>query len=351
MDLEKSYINFFEGRADFPQFKKKGKSESFRFPQIKPEALDEANSRIKLSSLGWVKYRKSQAVVGSMRNITVSRKAGHWYMSVQVEYEVEKPVHTATTSIGIDVGIVHFATDSNGNHIAPVNALKKNLRKLKRFQKQLSRQTKFGRNWHKTKSKVEKLHNHIANIRKDFLHKTSTEISNNHAMIAIEDLKVSNMSASASGTIQNPGKNVKAKSGLNRSILDQGWFEFRRQLEYKQDWKGGMLVAVPPQNTSRSCPCCGFTAKDNRQTQSVFKCLACGQSVNADVVGAQNILSKAHEMLASGLEIKPKPRKVKSVRADSPNRSPEMEETVCGGLKSNPLMQKPTYKIQAEALV
>ncbi len=90
MDLEKSYINFFEGRADFPQFKKKGKSDAFRFPQIKPEALDEANSRIKLPSLGWVKYRKSQPIFGSIRNITVSKKAGHWYVSVQVEYEVEK---------------------------------------------------------------------------------------------------------------------------------------------------------------------------------------------------------------------------------------------------------------------
>jgi putative transposase len=332
MDLEKSYINFFEGRADFPQFKKKGKSDSFRFPQIKPEALDEGNKRIKLPGLGWVKYRKSQAIVGSMRNITVSHKAGHWYMSVQVEYEAEQPIPAARTCVGVDVGIENFAMDSNGLPIAPINPLKNNLDRLRRLQKSLSRKQKFGCNWHKVKAKVGKLQNRIVNVRKDFLHKASTTISNNHAMVAVEDLKVSNMSASASGTIENPGVSVKAKSGLNRSIQDQGWSEFRRQLEYKLDWNGGLLVAVPPQNTSRRCPCCGFTAKDNRKTQAVFKCLACGHSENADVVGAKNILFKAHEMLAGGQEVKPakpKLKRARKVRADCPSPCPEIGSNVC----------------------
>ncbi|WP_335806190.1 transposase, partial [Gallibacterium anatis] len=130
-----------------------------------------------------------------------------------------------------------------------------------------------------------KLHHKIANCRKDFLHKISTQISKNHAMIYIEDLQVANMSKSAKGTAEQHGKNVAAKSGLNRAILDQSWFEFRRQLDYKTQWQGGFLVAVPPQNSSRTCPCCGHISKENRQTQDHFECVECGYTKNADVVG------------------------------------------------------------------
>ena len=97
----------------------------------------------------------------------------------------------------------------------------------------MSRKTKFGKNWKKAKAQVQRIHTQIANARRDYLHKTTTTISKNHAMVCIEDLQVRNMSASAAGTIEAPGTNVRAKSGLNKSILDQGWFEFRRQLDYK----------------------------------------------------------------------------------------------------------------------
>ena len=102
-------------------------------------------------------------------------------------------------------------------------------------------------------------------------------------MIVIENLKVSNMSKSAAGTTSQLGRHVRAKSGLNRSILDQGWFELRRQLEYKQAWRGGQMLAINPAYTSQQCACCGHTERDNRQTQSQFKCVACGYEVNADV--------------------------------------------------------------------
>jgi putative transposase len=90
------------------------------------------------------------------------------------------------------------------------------------------------------------------------------------AMVCIEDLQVRNMSKSAAGSSEAPGRNVRAKSGLNKSIVDQGWFEFRRQLDYKLAWNGGHLIAVAPQNTSRTCPCCGHIAMENRQSQARF---------------------------------------------------------------------------------
>ena len=119
-------------------------------------------------------------------------------------------------------------------------------------------------------------------------------------MIVTEDLKVSNMSKSAAGTINQPGRNVRAKSGLNRAILDQGWFELRRQLEYKQVWRGGQVLAINPAYTSQQCSCCGYTAKANRETQSRFVCHECGYEVNADVNGARNILAAGHAVLACG---------------------------------------------------
>ena len=106
------------------------------------------------------------------------------------------------------------------------------------------------------------------------------------------------MSKTAKGTVEAPGKNVKQKSGLNKAILDQAWYEFRRQLEYKLAWNGGFLVAVPPQNTSRTCPCCGHIAKENRQTQADFECVDCGYTENADVVGAINILNRGQAILS-----------------------------------------------------
>jgi putative transposase len=297
-DLERSYKNFFAKRADFPRFKKKGLSSSFRFPQ--GCKLDQANNRIFLPKLGWIHYRNSREVLGEVKNVTVSHSCGHWYISVQTEREVSDVIHPSTSAIGVDMGIAQFATLSNGHVFAAVNSFKQKQKQLARYQRAFSRKVKFSQNWKKQKSKIGKLHQTIANIRKDYLHKTTTIISQNHAMIVIEDLQVKNMSKSASGNLNKPGHHVKAKSGLNRSILDQGWFEFRRQIEYKQVWRGGDVLAVPPQYTSQRCSCCGTVSKENRQSQAKFACIACGYQANADVNAAMNILAAGHAVLACG---------------------------------------------------
>ena len=296
-NLERAYKNFFEKRADFPRFKKKGQSASFRYPQgVK---LDQGNSRVFLPKLGWLRYRNSRDVLGEVKNVTVSQSCGKWFVSIQTEREVDQPLPQGE-AVGIDMGIARFATLSDGSHLDPLNSFKKHQQRLARYQRAMSRKTKFSSNWKKAKAKVQKIHTHIANARKDFLHKASCQISQNHAMIAIEDLQVRNMSKSAKGNSEQHGKQVKQKSGLNRSILDQGWAEFRRQLEYKADWNGGFVIAVPPQYTSQTCPCCGHVSKDNRQTQAKFECVECGFEENADLVGAINILARGHRVLACG---------------------------------------------------
>ena len=318
-DLERAYKNFFRKRAAFPRFKKRGQNDAFRYPQgVK---LDQENSRIFLPKLGWMRYRNSRQVTGVVKNVTVSQSCGKWYISIQTESEVSTPVHPSASMVGLDAGVAKLATLSDGTVFEPVNSFQKNQKTLARLQRQLSRKVKFSNNWQKQKRKIQRLHSRIANIRRDYLHKVTTTVSKNHAMIVIEDLKVSNMSKSAAGTVSQPGRNVRAKSGLNRSILDQGWYEMRRQLEYKQLWSGGQVLAVPPAYTSQRCACCGHTAKENRLSQSQFRCQVCGYTANADVNGARNILAAGHAVLACG-------------------------EMVQSG---RPLKQEPTEMIQATA--
>ena len=297
-DLERAYSNFFAKRAEFPRFKKKGQSDSFRCPDPKQIKLDQGNSRIFLPKLGWLRYRHSRAVLGTVKNVTVSQSCGKWFVSIQTEREVEQPVPQSTTAVGIDMGIARFATLSDGTYYAPLNSFKRHETALRKAQQALSRKTKFSNNWKKAKARVQRIHSRIGNARRDYLHKTTTKISQNHAMVCIEDLQVRNMSRSAAGTADALGKNVRAKSGLNKSILDQGWFEFRRQLDYKLAWRGGHLIAVPPRNTSRTCPYCGHISADNRQMQARFACVECGFEENADVVGAINVLRAGHARLA-----------------------------------------------------
>ena len=293
--LDRAFTNFFAKRADYPRFKKRGFGDSFRFPQ--GFKLDQANNRILLPKLGWLRYRNSRDVLGTVRNITVSNRNGKWFVSIQTVREVEQPVAEGD-AIGIDMGIARFATLSDGTVYPPLNIFKRYAANLRKAQQAMSRKKKFSQNWKKAKAKVQRIHNRIANARRDYLHKTSTTISKSHAMVVVEDLRVSNMSRSAVGSVEQPGRNVKQKSGLNRAILDQGWAEFRRQLEYKMLWSGGLFLAVPPQNTSRICPTCGHVSGDNRQTQAVFACVECGYSENADLVGAVNILRAGHARLA-----------------------------------------------------
>ena len=256
------------------------------------------NRRIFLPKIGWIGFHKSCEIVGKIKNITITNRGGQWFASIQVEQMLEIGQHPSDSEIGIDAGINYFAAFSDGTLIDGVHSFRKHEETLAREQRKLSRKTRGSNNWKKQKNRISGLHHKIANVRSDFLHKLSTEISKNHAKVYVEGLNIKNMSASARGTIDEPGRMVRAKSGLNKSILDQGWYEFRRQLEYKLAWKGGMLVEVDYRHTSQTCSCCGHRAKENRPSQAVFKCLACGYEANADVNAAKNVLTVGQTGLA-----------------------------------------------------
>ncbi len=288
-------------RPLMPQFKRKSDGrDSIRLVQFDKYCRVEGN-RVKLpNGIGLVMFRKSQDIIGTIKNVTISKKSGHWYVSFGTERELDQnPIHPSTSAIGIDLGITKLITTSEGQHIKPKNSFKANQIKLAALQRQLSRKVLFSQNWKKQNRKIQKLHSHIANIRHDYLHKITTRISKNHAMIACEDLKVANMSKSASGSVENKGRHVKAKSGLNKSILDQGWGMIVDMLEYKQHWQGGLLIKVNPRYTSQTCSECQHIAVDNRQTQSKFECVKCMYVANADFNAARNILAAGHAVLSA----------------------------------------------------
>ena len=286
-------------RTLMPRFKKKSDGyDSIRIVQFGRYCWVKGN-QVKLpNDIGVVKFRKSQNIVGEIKNVTISKHVGKWYVSFGAENTVEAPVHPSKSAVGIDLGVKKLITTSSGQVFDPINSFKANQVKLARLQRKLRKKNKFSQNWKKLNLKINTLHHHIANIRHDYLHKVTTTLSKNHAMIVVEDLKVANMSKSAKGSIEEKGKNVKAKSGLNKSILDQGWSMLVNMLVYKQQWRGGLLVKVDPKYTSQTCSSCGHVAKENRLTQANFSCVECSFGENADINASRNILAVGHTVLS-----------------------------------------------------
>lgn len=298
-DLERAYFDGFDKSQllkRLPKVRRKGLHDSFRYPQ----GVKFDNRRVYLPKIGWVGFYKSCPIDGTVKNVTVSRHGNHWYISVQVEKEVAEVIHPSTSAVGVDLGVKNFVTLSTGEQLLPLSSFRYYEKKLAKAQQKLSRQKRYSEGWKKQKRKIRNIHSDIANARRDFLHKCSTMLSKSHAMIVVEDLKIRQMSKSAKGSVEEPGRQVKAKSGLNKSILDQGWGEFCRQLEYKLGWSGGELIKVNPQYTSQRCSICGETAKENRPDQSTFCCRRCGHQDHADINAAKNILAAGHAVLACG---------------------------------------------------
>ncbi len=295
-DLDRAYQNWWAGRAEAPTPRKKGLNDTFRFPDpvsIKVERTGASSGRVQLPKLGWINLRGWYAVPGDICNATVSRRAGQWHISVQWEREIAVPVESTLPPVGIDMGVAVFAALSDGTHIAPANHGRKALRALRKAQRALSRKKRGSSNRRKAVRRVAKIQMRVANARKDFLHKHSTDIANSHGMVVVEALKVRNMSASAKGTAEAPGRKVRQKAGLNRSILDQGWGTFRTMLRYKMADRGGELIEVPAAYTSRTCAECGVVDVASRIGQARFVCTGCGHKANADTNAAINILRRA----------------------------------------------------------
>ena len=294
MDLYEAFKKFFKGTGGYPKFKKRHSDDGFRYPQ--GFKIEEDNGRIFLPKIGYIRYRNSRKIEGIPKNVTVREEAYGWYVSIQCEFELkpEISIPDIDTAVGIDMGVKRFLTLSDGNCIESLETKLKPLEnKIALLQKRIKHKVKGSNNIKKAYLKLALLHKRKADIRNDFLHQVSTLLVKNHDVIVIEDLKIRNMSKSAKGSIANPGTKVKAKSGLNRSILNEAWHKFFTYLEYKLKLKGGILIKVNPKHTSQTCIKCGHISKDNRTEQEIFKCIKCGYEAHADYNAAQNILRRA----------------------------------------------------------
>lgn len=305
-NLCQAYRNFFNGFG-YPRFKKKGGRDSFRLPQgvrLLPQ-LSKKRGVVKLPKLGKVQFIKTREIEGKIKYVTISRDGDKWFISFTCEVEMNIVPQEEGFVVAIDRGISISLQCSDGTKIQVSKPLAKYLDKLALLSRELARKQKYSSNWWKTKNRMQKLHRHIRNKRKDDIHKITTWLANNHGIIVLEELQTKNMMRSAKGTIENPGKNVRAKAALNRLISDEAWNLFETLLAYKMEWRGGTVAHVDPKHTSQMCSQCGHTSKKNRRSQACFKCEECGYKVNADLNASKNILNRyikaaGHAVLACG---------------------------------------------------
>lgn len=290
-DLDQAYRNWWSGRAEAPTYRKRGAG-GFRLigDEIRLRRTGRGAGRISLPKIGEIAVRLDAMPGGDIRSVTITERAGQWYASVLLAQERTAQI-TSEASIGIDRGIAVFAALSSGDLIAGANVGRKAARSLAIAQRRLSRKRKGSQNYRKQRMRVARVHARVSAARKDFLHKTSTTIAKSHGLVVLEALKVRNMTASASGTVEAPGRNVRQKAGLNRAILDQGWGTFAQMLAYKVEERGGHVLFVDPRNTSRTCSSCGVVDADSRDGVR-FACRSCGHTAHADTNAAINILRR-----------------------------------------------------------
>ena len=297
-DLDRAFQNWWKRPDHFgrPTWRKKDINEGFAVRDLSVRRVNRKWGQVFIPKCGWVKFRVTRQWYdiehASSARVTRDR-SGRWFVSFT--YPAPHIARGPTGEIvGIDMGIAHTATTSTGQFLDMPELLSKGeAQRKRRLQRKLARQVKGSNRRNQTKLAIAKLSAKESDRRKDWIEKTTTELVRNYDLIALEDLKVKNMTRSAKGTIANPGKNVKAKSGLNQSILAQGWGMFRQRLTDKADGATTQveIVFVNPAYTSMRCSECGHTEQKNRKSQADFCCLACGYTDNADVNAAKNIIA------------------------------------------------------------
>jgi len=296
-DLDYAFEAFFKGRCGFPKYRRKGDGDSIRFPDPKQFKVD--GDWVKLPKLGWTRFRLSRPICGNVRNITLSRVGSMAYVSFCVEADFSMP-NAGEAAIGLDLGVAQSVTTSLGEVIAFPVATREEDRRLRWLQRQAARRSRGSARRRKAIERVAMHRRHIANRRRDAAHKLTTHLATKHAVIAVEDLRIKAITASASGTVDHPGHDVRRKAGLNRALLSNAHFDFRRMLAYKCERSGAQLVAVNPSYTSQQCSQCRHRSPENRKSQAVFLCVACGFTVNADINAAINILAAGQAVAAQG---------------------------------------------------
>ncbi|MCV9964364.1 transposase [Pararhizobium sp. BT-229] len=291
-DLNQAFQNFFSGRAGYPKPRRKFVNDAFRIPSSRVGPIEVLNAkwaRVRLPKIGDVKFRYTRPIRGEVGNVTVTREANGWHVVFSCEFDHETPAND-NPAVGIDRGIVNNVALSTGEMYAMPDGSAL-VERHKTWQRVASRRKSRSKRQAKARRHAARVAAKAARKRLHWQHVTTTRIARRFGTAVLEDLRIRNMSASAKGTVEEPGKNVAQKSGLNRSILVAAWFRFELLLTYKLAFRGGNVAKVDPRHTSVTCRECGSRDKGNRENQAKFLCLSCGHEDHADINAARNILA------------------------------------------------------------
>jgi len=304
-DFATAMTNFFAGTHRRPGFRKRGRHEGFRVVAVKPSDVRTVNRRwseVRVPKVGWVRFRRSRAVPAA-RSYRITRDSGgRWHLAFAAAPE-PIPAPGTGSVVGVDRGVAVSAALSTGELLSCPGLRPKEAERLVRLQRRFARTRPGSNRRAKLKARIGRLRARGVDRRKDWVEKTSTGLARRFDVIRVEDLRIRNMTRSARGTVAEPGRNVRQKAGLNRGMLAQGWGLLVERLERKAP---GRVEKVSPAFTSQRCAACGQVARENRESQAVFRCTACGHVDNADVNAARNIAA-GHAVTARGGVGLPKP--------------------------------------------
>ena len=301
-DLEAAYCNAFAGRARLPRFKSRRGAQRARVrfdPRHTGKVRAWLRGRMVLPELGAVKLRGRPLPAAVPKLVTVSRDAaGRYWVSFAVEEPLRAAAPASSPSIGIDFGVARLATLSTGETVANPRPLAAHLARLHRLQQRLARQRRGSKRRGRTRTRIARLHARVADCRREELHRLSHRLVSENQVIAIEDLNVEGMGRSARGTREAPGRRVRAKAGLNRSLKDAALGELRRQLEYKAAWYGRTVVVVDRWfASSRRCSACWAHKAELGLAERHWRCRRCGTDHDRDINAAKNIEAEGLRLL------------------------------------------------------
>jgi putative transposase len=303
-DFAQAMKNFWAGTHGHPSWRCKRIHEGFRIVGVRPTHVRRLNRRwgeVSIPKVGRVKFRWTRSI-GSIKSYRISRdRAGRWHVAFA---QMPRPLdrQSGEKAIGIDRGVANTLATSEGEFLQAPSLTTGERARQARLQRKLARQKRGSRRWRHTRLALSRLRAHEADRVKDWVEKTTTAFVLEHHLIAIEHLLVGNMTRSARGTTARPGRNVRAKAGLNREILARRWGLWSRRLKEKSALAGVVVVEVPAACTSQRCSACGHVASENRESQANFRCVACGHLEHADINAARNILAAGRAVTARGGE-------------------------------------------------
>lgn len=315
VELDKAFQRCFKRLGKAPHFKRKGRDAvTFCEPHSKVFSLD--GETLHFPKLGPVKTVVHRPLQGKPKTASIVREVDQWFVSLVCEVEMAEPAPRHGPAVAIDRGVVALLADSDGK-LTPNPAFgEASAEKIATVQQRAAKKTKGSNNQRKERKKVGRQQRKARRQREHLLHTLSHRYAKSHGVVVLEELRIANMTASAKGTVEEPGRNVAQKAGLNRRILDSGWGLFERLLSYKLEATGGRVEKVAAAYSSQTCAACSHVDAKSRVSQNEFVCTACGAQAHADVNAAKVLLSRrtGGERLPSARREAPAKQKLRVVR-------------------------------------